>query len=104
MARPEEALSDYPPPGMEVRLLEQHVSLAGRRILEIGCGDGRLTRQFAPAASSVVAIEPDASAVAIARQLAANEGIDNVEFRVGSAEHVHVRGQPFDVVLFSWAL
>ncbi|HYU62368.1 MAG TPA: class I SAM-dependent methyltransferase [Verrucomicrobiae bacterium] len=104
MGRPEEPPSDYPPPGMEVRLLERHVRLARRRILEIGSGDGRLTRQFAPAASSVVAIEPDASTVAIARQLAADEGINNVEFRVGSAEHVHLRGEPFEVLLFSWSL
>ena len=97
-------LSDYPPPGMEVRAIERHIALRGRRILELGCGDGRLTRQLAPVASEIVAIEPDRSKVATARRLAASDGIDNVTFRVGSADRLRVRGRPFDVALFSWSL
>jgi ubiquinone/menaquinone biosynthesis C-methylase UbiE len=89
---------------MEVRLIERYVGLKGRRILEIGCGDGRLTRQFAPLASSVVAIEPDSANVALARRLAESEGISNVSFRVGSAERLRLGGDPFEVALFSWSL
>jgi len=89
---------------MEVRIIDGYVGLKGRRILEIGCGDGRLTRQFAPMASSVVAIEPDAAKIALARQLAASEGINNVSFRVGSAQQLRLDGDPFEVALFSWSL
>jgi ubiquinone/menaquinone biosynthesis C-methylase UbiE len=98
------ALSDYPPPGMEVGLIERYVGLKGRRILEIGCGDGRLTRQVAPLASRVVAIEPDPARVAVARRLAAEDGIGNVSFRVNSAERFRLRDDPFEVALFSWSL
>jgi ubiquinone/menaquinone biosynthesis C-methylase UbiE len=96
--------ADYPPPGMEVRLIERFVPLGGRRILEIGSGDGRLTRQLARLASEVVAVEPDAERVTAARRLAASGGFTNVSFRVGSAEQLRIRGRPFDVVLFSWSL
>jgi ubiquinone/menaquinone biosynthesis C-methylase UbiE len=89
---------------MEVRLIERFVRLEGRRILEIGCGDGRLTRQYAPLASGVVAIEPDAAKIAQARRLASSDGITNVSFRVGSAQQLPLRGEPFEVVLFSWSL
>jgi 2-polyprenyl-3-methyl-5-hydroxy-6-metoxy-1,4-benzoquinol methylase len=89
---------------MEVRLIERYVGLKGRRILEIGCGDGRLTRQLAPLASRVVAIEPDSAKVALARRLAASEGISNVSFRVGSAERRRRGGDQFEVALFSWSL
>ncbi|TAN32868.1 methyltransferase domain-containing protein [bacterium] len=85
---------------MEVRLIERYVALEGRRIVEIGCGDGRLTRQLAPLASSVVAIEPDPAKIARARHLAASEGIRNVSFCIGSAEHRRVGGDAFDVALF----
>jgi ubiquinone/menaquinone biosynthesis C-methylase UbiE len=104
MSRAVRHLSDYPPPGMEVGLIERYVGLEGRRILEIGCGDGRLTRQFAPLASSVVAIEPDAAKIALARRLAAIEGTSNVSFRVGSAQQIRLGGDPFEVALFSWSL
>lgn len=104
MTRSVAPASDYPPSGMEVRLIERHVALDGRRILEIGCGDGRLTRQFAPRAADVVAVEPDASSVRLARRLAAADGITNVSFRVGSAERVRLGRDPFEIVLFSWSL
>jgi ubiquinone/menaquinone biosynthesis C-methylase UbiE len=97
-------LTDYPPPGMEMRLIQGFVELKGRRILELGCGYGRLTREFAPLASTVVAIEPDRAKIAFARHRAAAEGIGNVSFRVGSAERLRVGGAPFDVALFSWSL
>ncbi len=89
---------------MELRLLQRFVDLNGRRILEIGCGDGRLTRQLAPLASSVVAIEPDSAKIALARRLAAAEGITNVSFRVASAERLRLGADPFEVALFSWSL
>ena len=104
MRRAAEPLSDYPPPGMEVRIIERYVGLEGRRVLEIGCGEGRLTRQIAPLASSVVAIEPDAAKIATARRLATSEGITNVSFRVGSAQQLRLGGDPFEVALFSWSL
>lgn len=96
-------LSDYPPSGMEVRLIQRFARLTGRSVLELGCGDGRLTLQFAPLASRVVAIEPDPARIALARRAAAAEGISNVTFRVGSAERLRVGGT-FDVALFSWSL
>ena len=39
-------------------------SFAGHHILEIGAGSGRLTRHYAAAAASVIAIDPDADAIA----------------------------------------
>lgn len=89
---------------MEVRIIERLVPLRGRRILEIGCGDGRLTRELAPFASSVVAVEPDPTRIATARRYAADNGIRNVSFHVGSAERMRFGGGPFDIALFSWSL
>ena len=96
--------ADYPPPGMEIRLIERHADLRGRRILEIGCGRGRLTREFAHLASSVVAIDPDPTRIAEARRLKASIGMSNVSFRVASAERLRPSGEPFEVALFSWSL
>lgn len=96
-------LSDYPPPGVEVRLIERYVDIRRIRILEIGSGDGRLTREVARRAASVTAIEPDRAKVAQARWMAETEGIKNVDFRVDSADTLRLN-QQFDVALFSWSL
>ena len=43
----------------EVAALARMVpSFAGLRVLEIGCGDGRLTQRYAARAGSVIAIDP----------------------------------------------
>ena len=96
--------SDYPPPGMEIRIIQRFVQFEGGRVLEVGCGDGRLTRQYASLAASVVAFEPDGSRVAVARRLAGSEDVSNVSFLVGTAERLRPRGGPFDITLFSWSL
>lgn len=97
-------LSAYPPEGFELRLIERFVSLSRKRVLEIGCGDGRLTFQYASMASSVLAVDPDRLSIddAIAERDA--RGIPNVDFRIGSIEGLSERGAPFEVALFSWSL
>jgi protein-L-isoaspartate O-methyltransferase len=104
MARAVELPSDYPPPGMELRLIRRFVDPAGKRVLEIGSGEGRLTREYARLAKEVVAIEQDRAGVTIARREFAADGITNVSFRVGSAERVRLGGGAFDIALFSWSL
>jgi ubiquinone/menaquinone biosynthesis C-methylase UbiE len=97
-------LSAYPGEGFEPRLIERFVSLRNKRVLEVGCGDGRLTFQYAARATSVVAIDPDGASIdeALFQQHAG--GLSNIEFRLGSIERLPRPGAPFDVALFSWSL
>jgi ubiquinone/menaquinone biosynthesis C-methylase UbiE len=87
-----------------VRIVQRIVALKGKRVLELGSGDGRLTTDLAQLASSVVAIEPDRARVISARRIAAAAGIRNVSFREGFAERLRARGTSFDVAFFSWSL
>ncbi|TME26201.1 MAG: class I SAM-dependent methyltransferase [Chloroflexi bacterium] len=97
-------LSAYPPDGFERRLIERFVSLRRKRVLEVGCGDGRLTLQYGGSASSVLAIDPDPVSIDEAVWQQAARGINTIDFRVGSIEGLPERGAPFDVALFSWSL
>jgi protein-L-isoaspartate(D-aspartate) O-methyltransferase len=97
-------LSAYPPDGMEIRLIERFTTLRDRRVLEVGCGDGRLTVQYAPDASEVLALEPDRLSLEAAMTECDYRGIRNVAFRLGSVERLPAGGAPFDVALFSWSL
>ena len=103
MAAPRD-ISAYPPDGMEVRLIGRFTTLKGRRILEVGCGDGRLTFQYAPNAREVLAIDPDRPSIEDALDEQTVLRIPNVTFRVGSIESLPTRGAPFDVAIFSWSL
>jgi 16S rRNA A1518/A1519 N6-dimethyltransferase RsmA/KsgA/DIM1 with predicted DNA glycosylase/AP lyase activity len=74
-------------------------SFASRRVLEIGCGDGRLTRRYAREAASVVAIDPDA--VAIAKL---DGELPNVDARAIGINELILPEQSVDIVLFAWSL
>ena len=104
MSRLVELPSDYPPPGMEVRLIERFVDFKGKKVLEFGSGDGRLTGQYANRAAMVIAVEPDRARVALARRAAAQAKLTNITVRAGSAERVRLGGGGFDIALFSWSL
>lgn len=88
------------PEQYEVQALAALVpSFDGLRVVEIGCGDGRLTRRYAARAASVLAIDPDATAIAALAGL-----MQNVEARAVPIEELSVPLHSADLVLFAWAL
>jgi predicted RNA methylase len=76
----------------------------GRRVLEVGSGEGRLTWGFAPLATSVLAFDPDEGVVATARAECAEALREKVRFEVARAEEIDVRPHSVDLVFFSWSL
>jgi 16S rRNA A1518/A1519 N6-dimethyltransferase RsmA/KsgA/DIM1 with predicted DNA glycosylase/AP lyase activity len=75
------------------------ISWTNRRVLEIGCGDGRITKQYAHLAASVIAIDPDADAVAALRRR-----LPTVDARPLSIDALSLPPRSADVVLFAWSL
>ena len=78
-------------------------SFSGRRVLEIGCGDGRLTWLFADQTTHVVAIDPDSDDIARAIQNCPPHLRECVEFRGGTIQELESSEQ-FDLALLSWSL
>jgi 16S rRNA A1518/A1519 N6-dimethyltransferase RsmA/KsgA/DIM1 with predicted DNA glycosylase/AP lyase activity len=71
------------------------------RVLEIGCGDGRLTRRYASRVARVLAIDPDESLVRAFR----DGGVDsNVEVRATSFDRLDLPEQSMDAAVFAWSL
>jgi ubiquinone/menaquinone biosynthesis C-methylase UbiE len=84
----------------EARALSRMVpSFAGRRVLEVGCGEGRLTRLFAAAAASVVAIDPKAESVAALR-----DEFPAIDARAIGIEQLDLPLHSVDIAIFSWSL
>lgn len=93
------------PDGLETGALAALVpSFANLRVLEIGCGNGRLTRRYAEAAASVLAIDPDESALARFRETIPDALRGHVELRAAPLEDLAVSEAAFDLVLFAWSL
>jgi len=73
-------------------------------VLELGCGDGRLTPGIAAEAASVLAFDPDAEAVERAQRSLPAELAERVTFRVASGKEIELEPISFDLVVFSWSL
>jgi SAM-dependent methyltransferase len=56
------------------------------RLLDIGCGSGRLTLAVAPLAAEVIGIDRDGAALASGQQQAVAAGLTNVRFIAADAE------------------
>ena len=89
--------------GVEARVLGGAADFSGARVLEIGCGDGRLTWLYAPRAESVLGIDPDKEQIALAQSATPPELADRVQFEVGEVEDLS-RTAIFDVAFLSWSL
>ena len=76
----------------------------GKRVLDLGCGDGRFALGVAPYAKQVVGIDPDPELIRTAARRARQAGLRNVRFAVGAAQSLDVADGAFDVVILSWTL
>ncbi len=73
-------------------------SLAGLRILDIGCGGGILSEPLARLGAAVVGADPSESNIAVARAHAAQSGVP-VDYRATTAEALAAADERFDAVL-----
>lgn len=69
------------PEGNETAMLFDLVDLDGAEVVEIGCGDGRLTWRYVDRAAHVTAIEPFEDSIANGRRERLREMNLPVEFR-----------------------
>lgn len=76
----------------------------GKRVLDLGCGDGRFAIAVAPFAATVDGCDPDDGAIAAARRRARKAAVRNVTFAVGAAQRLPYPAAAFDVVILSWTL
>lgn len=92
------------PEGVHLSALRRLADLRGARVLEMGCGEGRLTAGIAEEATHVLAFDPDAELVEKARTALPAELAARVLFRVSAAEQLEIEPASFDLVIFSWSL
>lgn len=92
------------PEGTELATLDRMISLRGRRVIEIGCGEGRFTMRLARRCRHVVALDPDRQAIARARRVIPPPLKARTQFKVAWAESLPFPDQTFDVAVLSWSL
>src|SRR5213078_2235589 len=79
--------------GVEAAAIAALVPLDGKRVLEVGCGKGRLAALAAARASSVYAFDPSAENVAASRAALTSEQRRRVRFAVHTPRRSMSRGK-----------
>lgn len=94
------------PENNETRALFEMVDFEGKHVLEIGCGDGRLTWLYADRAAHVTAIEPFTASIAEAEKELPDELEGRVEFQNIAFNDFAAanKAAAFDVLILSWSL
>jgi ubiquinone/menaquinone biosynthesis C-methylase UbiE len=92
------------PEETETRTIHTLIDFTGTNVLEVGCGDGRLTRRFAEHTHSVLGIDPSGEAIARAKASTPAWLRRKVTFQVADVTTVQLPEAAFDVVVLSWSL
>jgi ubiquinone/menaquinone biosynthesis C-methylase UbiE len=92
------------PEKTELKTLHKFVDFAGKRVLEIGCGEGRLTWRYTGASLSTVGIDPDKDALHVALYDRPSDLATKVRFASAQAEHIPFHKETFDIAILAWSL
>jgi ubiquinone/menaquinone biosynthesis C-methylase UbiE len=90
--------------GFEKKILHKFADFKNARVLEIGCGEGRLTWKYAAASALTFGFDPDHSALRIARADSPYDLREKVRFTCASANHIPFPKETFDIAVLAWSL
>jgi 2-polyprenyl-3-methyl-5-hydroxy-6-metoxy-1,4-benzoquinol methylase len=90
----------------ETSALFDLVDLDRKDVLEVGCGDGRLTWRYFDRTARVTAIDPFEDSIARARENVPAAATGRVDLRAVAFDDFAEQTPPssFDVVILSWSL
>ena len=91
--------------GVETAAIAALVPIGGKRVLDVGCGPGRMTAFAVEAgAASLYAFDPNSESVAQARAALPPKLRRRVRFGVHGAKELDLPRRRFDVALCGWSL
>jgi ubiquinone/menaquinone biosynthesis C-methylase UbiE len=89
----------------EIRALKEVGTWRGKKVLEIGCGEGRLSLRLACLHPKLIqAIDPNPDLIRAARKKLPSALAKQIHYKVGSAGDLKYPSDSFDRVVFSWVL
>ena len=92
------------PEGTEMKYLGQFADFKDKRVLEIGCGEGRMTWKYAPSTKQVMGVDLDTNALRVASVDRPYQLDHKVFFSSADSEHLPFQKETFDIAVLAWSL
>jgi ubiquinone/menaquinone biosynthesis C-methylase UbiE len=92
------------PEGHELHVLHELIDFRDKDVVEVGCGDGRMTWRYADQSRSVLALDPDPDRIQTAITSTPAELQAKVTWQVADIARISLPTAGFDVAILSWSL
>lgn len=91
------------PERTETKYLNQFVDFTGRRVLEIGCGEGRLTWQYVTKTDWTIGVDLDMDGLRVAVIDRSSDLHDKVSFALADSIRLPFQKEKFDITILAWS-
>jgi ubiquinone/menaquinone biosynthesis C-methylase UbiE len=88
----------------ETKHLHQFVDFANQRVLEVGCGEGRLTWRYAKETRTTIGVDLDRDSLRIAKVDRPHDLENKVHFACADSQHLPFSKEKFDIAILAWSL
>ena len=92
------------PERSESKYLHRFADFTSRRVLEVGCGEGRMTWQYARATPMTIGVDLDLDSLRIARVDRSSDLEKKVHFSCVASEYLPFSKETFDLAILAWSL
>ena len=93
------------PAKVEIHKLKEAIDWQGKHVLEVGCGEGRLTQRILGlGVRRIMAIDTDDERIKKAQRNLPDPLKRMVTFRTVQADNLQQPPSTYDIALFSWVL
>lgn len=88
----------------ESNYLHQFADFTNKRVLEVGCGEGRMTWQYAKKTHTTIGIDTDTDALRVAKVDRPADLEHKVLFTSAASEYLPFSKETFDIAVLAWSL
>ena len=88
----------------ESKYLHKFADFTNKRVLEVGCGEGRMTWRYAKETHTTIGIDLDTNALRIASVDRLTDLKHKVLFTSAASEYLPFSKESFDIAVLAWSL
>jgi ubiquinone/menaquinone biosynthesis C-methylase UbiE len=88
----------------ETRYLHQFAEFNNRRVLEVGCGEARMTWQYARATQKTIGVDLDRDSLRVAKVDRPHDLETKVFFACAASQNLPFAKEKFDLAVLAWSL